>query len=85
MMKTLFGLTAALALGAGVLAIAPSTAEANHGWYGYQYGHFPRVHRPFFGAYAYAPFAYGSCWRVRYTPWGPQRVWVCGPRYPHPY
>ena len=26
---------------------------------------------------------YSSCWRLRYTPWGPRRVWVCGGAYPY--
>jgi hypothetical protein len=40
---------------------------------------------PFFGAYALSPYVYDRCWRVRWTQWGPRRVWVCGPYYPYPY
>ena len=39
------------------------------------------------GGYGYRSFGYSgvysSCWRVRYTPWGPRRVWVCGGAYPY--
>jgi hypothetical protein len=43
------------------------------------------------GGYGYRSFgypyyyggAYASCWRLRYTPLGPRRVWVCGGAYPY--
>jgi hypothetical protein len=54
-------------------------------------------HRPFFFArhrfhhrrfaFAAVPFVVGAsyygdpCWRVRYTPWGPRRVYVCDGYY----
>jgi hypothetical protein len=47
---------------------------------------FHRFHRHRF-AFAAVPFAVGagvyasSCWRWRWTPWGWDRVWVCGPYY----
>ncbi len=49
--------------------------------FAFRHGFAPRFHhRRFFAA---APFIgvgiYGaSCWRWRPTPWGWQRVWVCG-------
>jgi hypothetical protein len=111
--NSLFALTAALALGAGVLSFAPASADAKDGYYKrgahyrahvytgrshyrarvhyrarayvrghYRYGHYPRrFHRPFVRSYAYAYVPAPSCWRIRYTPWGPRRVWVCGPRH----
>jgi hypothetical protein len=61
------------------------------------FARFHRFHRPFFFArhrfhhrrfaFAAVPFVVGasyygdSCWRVRYTPWGPRRVYVCDGYY----
>jgi SLT domain-containing protein len=47
------------------------------GYYGYRGGY-----RTFAYGYYYTG-AYHSCWRSRYTPWGPRRVWVCGGAYPY--
>jgi hypothetical protein len=48
------------------------------------FARFDRFHHRRF-AFAAVPFAVGfyggSCWRWRPTPWGADRVWVCGDDY----
>jgi hypothetical protein len=53
----------------------------------FAFARFHRFHHRRFFAFAAAPFVAGvglygaSCWSWQPTPWGWQRVWVCGDNY----
>ena len=72
-------------------SLAPSVSMATRyravsAYPGRRVGVYPRHfgHRRFFGRPFYPGYIYGgSCWRLRLTPFGWQRVWVCG--YPYGY
>jgi len=54
---------------------------ARHHFFHHRFARFHRFHHRRF-AFAAVPFVvgapyYDSCWVVRYTPWGPRRVFVC--------
>ena len=58
----------------------------------YRYGRRGGYYGGYRGGYGYRSYgyrsygytgAYASCWRLRYTQWGPRRVWVCGGAYPY--
>jgi hypothetical protein len=67
----------------GMLENAQYRYRGRGGYYGGYRGGYYGGYRGGYGYYPYYSGAYASCWRLRYTPWGPRRVWVCGGAYPY--
>ena len=81
----------------GAMAIPTDVSARGRGGYhgSYRGGNYSGYRGGYYsgyrGGYGYRSFgypyyysgAYASCWRLRYTPWGPRRVWVCGGAYPY--
>ena len=99
MRKLVFAIAATTALVSGVIVSGVATAAAPGPSQGIrqaaeeiglleaaQYRYRRGYYGGYRGGYGYRSFGYGayaSCWRLRYTPWGPRRVWVCGGAYPY--